>query len=112
MQPNENCPQTIGVSISGGLSSSTLKTFYLLAHFFLLEPNFGYFQYWLVKIYDIDDNNSPPAFLMIGRIGCSVLEGLIEKNVSHSKMVIHITDISSLEGAKMKYKFNKYPKGC
>ena len=25
MQPNENCPQTIGVSISGGLSSSTLK---------------------------------------------------------------------------------------
>ena len=27
MQPNKNCPQTIGVSISGGLSSSTLKLF-------------------------------------------------------------------------------------
>ena len=75
------------------------------------QPNFGYFQYWLVKIYDIDDNNSLPAFVMIGWIGCGVLEELIEKNVSHSKMVIHITDISSLEGAKMRYKFNKYPKG-
>ena len=75
------------------------------------QPNFGYFQYWLVKIYDIDDNNSPPAFIMIGWIGCGVLEELIEKNVSHSKMVIPISDISSLEGAKMRYKFNKYPKG-
>ena len=26
MQLNQNCPQIIGVSISGGLSSSTLKT--------------------------------------------------------------------------------------
>ena len=34
------------------------------------QPNFGYFQYWLVKIYDIDNNNSPPAFFMIGWIGC------------------------------------------
>ena len=34
------------------------------------QPNFGYFQYWLVKIYDIDDNNSPPTFFMIGWIGC------------------------------------------
>ena len=25
MQPNMNCPQTVGVSISGGLCSSTLK---------------------------------------------------------------------------------------
>ena len=41
----------------------------------------------------------------------SVLEELIEKNVSHSKMVIPISDISSLEGAEMRYKFNKYPKG-
>ena len=72
------------------------------------HPKLGYFQYWLVKIYDIDDNNSPPAFVMIG---CSVLEELIEKYVSHSKMVISISDISSLEGAEMKYKFNKYPKG-
>ena len=62
-------------------------------------------------MYDIDDNNSPPAFIMIGRIGCSVLEELIEKNVSHSKMVIPIIDISSLEDAEMRYKFNKYPKG-
>ena len=31
MQPSENCPQTIGVSISGGLSSSILKSTYHLA---------------------------------------------------------------------------------
>ena len=59
----------------------------------------------------MEDNNSPPAFAMIGWIGWGVLEELIEKNVSHSKMVIPISDISSLEGAKMTYKFNKYPKG-
>ena len=76
----------------------------LVGKFWLFSILFG-------KIYDIDDNNSLPAFVMIGWIGCGVLEELIEKNVSHSKMVIHITDISSLEGAKMKYKFNKYPKG-
>ena len=57
------------------------------------QPNFGYFQYLLVKIYDIDDNNSTLALVMIGWIGCGVLEELIDKNVSHSKMVIPVSDI-------------------
>ena len=35
MQPNENCPQTIGVSISGGLSSSTLNKSDVRWHFFI-----------------------------------------------------------------------------
>ena len=33
MQPNQNCPQTMGVSISGGLSSSTLKKPYMVPDF-------------------------------------------------------------------------------
>ena len=48
---------------------------------------------------------------MIGWIGSGVLEELIEKNTCHSKMVMPISDTATLEGAKIRYKINKYPEG-
>ena len=48
---------------------------------------------------------------MIGWIGRGELEKLIQKNTCNSKMVIPISDISILEGAEVRYKPKKYPKG-
>ena len=48
---------------------------------------------------------------MIGWIGCGELEELIQKKTCNSKMVIPINDISILEGAEIRYKSKKYPKG-
>ena len=39
------------------------------------------------------------------------LEELIQKNTCNSKIVIPLSDISILEGAKIRYKSKKYPKG-
>ena len=50
-------------------------------------------------------------FSMIGWIGRLALLGLKWKNLCHSKMVICIENVLSLDGANFQYKFSDYPKG-
>ena len=50
-------------------------------------------------------------FSMIGWIGRLALLGLKWKNLCHSKMVIYIENVLSLNGANFQYKFSDYPKG-
>ena len=48
---------------------------------------------------------------MIGLIGHGELEELIQKNTCNSKIVIPLNYISILEGAEIRYKSKKSPKG-
>ena len=82
---------------------------------YLIDSNLAVFKLAVFKnsLFDkwIIINNSPTAFTMIGWIGRGELEELIQKNTCNSKIVIPLSDISILEGAEIRYKSKKYPKG-